>query len=561
MDTSQRSHFRVLRSFRQGRRPAQALLEFALALPILLMLIFGIIDFALIFQAWLSVQNIARQTVRFAVTGEYDDTLCSDYDPLNPAAACTGTDYQTKQDAARLATIQRAATQWEVGLFKNGTTNQAAEGYLNVTICSNRDADQNGIADFSYSLPTMGGSVYSSCSPRQDAGGPGDKVYVFVDFNHPLLTPFLSQVWPMIHLVSYREGIVETFRTSRSIVQPGEGLQPSDTPMPPTSTASNTPIPSVTPLPSGTPSPTPTASSTPTLTPTTTNTPTVTPTPDCAQYSFVGGFTETTGSGSTAGLPRANINIQNASATSPDISRVTFSWDYYDSLNQSQYLTRWRFNNITQSTADVYGSPAVTVFPVGLGPLLPSGSTMLFSFDFGVADPDWPTLVPADSFGLEVVLDNGCTVSLNEHVYPTPTASRTPSPTATFTPSLTPTITRTPTKTLTPTITNTATITLTPSRTPTRTPTHTPTPVTPSDTPTVTLTPSHTPTKTSTPTKTPVTPSNTPTTTPSPTPVPPTNTATRTNTPRPPTNTPTQIIIPTSTKTPVATWTPPNPGG
>ncbi len=55
---------------------SQALLEFALALPILLMLLFGIIDLAALFQAWLTVENIARQTVRYAVTGQYDPTFC-----------------------------------------------------------------------------------------------------------------------------------------------------------------------------------------------------------------------------------------------------------------------------------------------------------------------------------------------------------------------------------------------------------------------------------------------------------------------------------------------------
>ena len=61
----------------QGKSRAQALVEFALALPVLLALVFGIIDFALIFQAWLSVENVARQTVRYAVTGEYNVENCS----------------------------------------------------------------------------------------------------------------------------------------------------------------------------------------------------------------------------------------------------------------------------------------------------------------------------------------------------------------------------------------------------------------------------------------------------------------------------------------------------
>jgi hypothetical protein len=56
---------------RTRRSPGQGLVEFALVLPVLLLLIFGIIEFARIFAAWLAVQNAARFAVRYAVTGNY----------------------------------------------------------------------------------------------------------------------------------------------------------------------------------------------------------------------------------------------------------------------------------------------------------------------------------------------------------------------------------------------------------------------------------------------------------------------------------------------------------
>ncbi len=39
---------------------AQGIVEFALVLPLTLLLVFGVIEFARVFQAWLSVQNGAR---------------------------------------------------------------------------------------------------------------------------------------------------------------------------------------------------------------------------------------------------------------------------------------------------------------------------------------------------------------------------------------------------------------------------------------------------------------------------------------------------------------------
>jgi len=55
------------------RREGQTLAEFALTLPILLLLLFGIVEFGRIFQAWVTVQNAARVAARYASTGQWDE--------------------------------------------------------------------------------------------------------------------------------------------------------------------------------------------------------------------------------------------------------------------------------------------------------------------------------------------------------------------------------------------------------------------------------------------------------------------------------------------------------
>ncbi len=42
------------------KQRAQSMVEFALALPVLLLLIFGMIEFGRLLQAWMAVQNAAR---------------------------------------------------------------------------------------------------------------------------------------------------------------------------------------------------------------------------------------------------------------------------------------------------------------------------------------------------------------------------------------------------------------------------------------------------------------------------------------------------------------------
>jgi Flp pilus assembly protein TadG len=48
----------------------QALVEFALVAMVFFMIVFGIIDFSRLFQAWVTVQHAAREGARYGVTGQ-----------------------------------------------------------------------------------------------------------------------------------------------------------------------------------------------------------------------------------------------------------------------------------------------------------------------------------------------------------------------------------------------------------------------------------------------------------------------------------------------------------
>ena len=59
--------------------PSQSLVEFALALPVLLLLLFGLIEFARLFSAWLIVENSARTAARYASTGQFNTKYCQPF--------------------------------------------------------------------------------------------------------------------------------------------------------------------------------------------------------------------------------------------------------------------------------------------------------------------------------------------------------------------------------------------------------------------------------------------------------------------------------------------------
>lgn len=66
------AHKVIDHSQERRKRKGQTLAEFAITLPILLLLTFGVIEFGRAFQAWVTLQNSAREAARYASTGAYN---------------------------------------------------------------------------------------------------------------------------------------------------------------------------------------------------------------------------------------------------------------------------------------------------------------------------------------------------------------------------------------------------------------------------------------------------------------------------------------------------------
>lgn len=298
-------------------RRGQTMAEFALTLPIVLMLVFGVIEFARIFQAWVTLQNAARVAVRAGITGEWDPTVVQDYFPsyvdatptegellawiaecsssTDPAFVrhwekdCDPTDDEDlglREDMARIPWIWDNARQGAAGLalgqvydirglhdrggneVKAGSLTPNDSEWFHVWICSSRLMILGGNAN-RYRLPDDGDRRKRECLVNEgtmngqnqyDAGGPGDALEVVVFFNHPLITPVAIAEY--IPLMARRVGINEAFRSTRAVNLPPNLTGPGGTG--PTSTFTFTPVPSNTflPSPSFTPSRTPTHTAT-----------------------------------------------------------------------------------------------------------------------------------------------------------------------------------------------------------------------------------------------------------------------------------------------------------
>ncbi|MCL5026346.1 MAG: pilus assembly protein [Chloroflexi bacterium] len=215
------------------RRPGlrgQVLVEFAVALPVVMLLFFGVYEFGDLMREWITVQHAVEEGARFATTG------------------------QGQSDGTRETQIEDTVKNAASSLHIDTGATQSAAGYFRVVVRSS----QSGPDPMEANNP----------------GGANDFVRVEAIYNHPFFTRlFGSAAYVRLDATS----LVVNEHFSRPTGDVGE-LPP---PPPPTWTPTPTPGPATaTPTPgpaTATPTPTATATRTPTPTATATRTPTATP--------------------------------------------------------------------------------------------------------------------------------------------------------------------------------------------------------------------------------------------------------------------------------------------
>ncbi|MFB0537574.1 MAG: TadE/TadG family type IV pilus assembly protein [Anaerolineae bacterium] len=160
-----------------SKQKGQGLVEFALILPLLLMMFFGIVEFGRIFQAYVTVQHAAREAARYAVTGRGGAT-----------------------PVARVRAIKETAVGATAGLNVDYSRIDWRED-------SPLDARSWKYMDEPNALLVR---VWGP-NGENDPGGPGERVMVEVKYNLQPLTPTFSYFLPRIAISSQSEMINEGF--------------------------------------------------------------------------------------------------------------------------------------------------------------------------------------------------------------------------------------------------------------------------------------------------------------------------------------------------------------
>jgi len=173
----------------------QGIAELALVLPVLLMVIFGMIEMARLVQTYLAVQHAAREGARYAVVGLPSEDECATvYGHSCEARLVNGDVCPTEYSAFRTDAIKEKAREAAIGLpWDPSETNASAPRYLGVMVQGQR-------------------SFYAGADP-DCPGVPGARVRVRVSFNLPVMTPILSGIMPVIQVSAQTEMINEGFQT------------------------------------------------------------------------------------------------------------------------------------------------------------------------------------------------------------------------------------------------------------------------------------------------------------------------------------------------------------
>jgi hypothetical protein len=184
---------------------AQGLVEFALILPVILITIFVLVELARVLHAWLAIENGARAGIRYAVTAEFNTDYC-------PPAGCST---EKEEFKARVASIHDAAWAGSSSVVRvgMGDADPDEKSYFNVVVCDAGKIVAPATTFETHQCHDEYGNPFDEYgNPYEDPGEPGDRVVVVVEFNHPLLAPILTSVWPHLRLNATRQAKVETYR-------------------------------------------------------------------------------------------------------------------------------------------------------------------------------------------------------------------------------------------------------------------------------------------------------------------------------------------------------------
>ena len=205
------------------RQKGQGLVEFALVAPILMLTMLAIIETALIFQGYLTVQHSAREAARWAVTYKPDRGYEVDGAPCD-GVTCDPNESEDEYWERRVELIKTIAVEKAVGLRIDevhlGMTEDDFSAFANVP-------NFYGVQIWGFPSFVEPDGGWADADLRDHPGLPGLPVRVRVTHNVEIIDPLMRAIVPRVRVVGQAEMINEG-------TQPGYGnVAPPSLPPPP----------------------------------------------------------------------------------------------------------------------------------------------------------------------------------------------------------------------------------------------------------------------------------------------------------------------------------------
>ena len=198
------------------RQNGQGMVEFALVFPVLLLTVLAIIETALIFQGYLTVQHTAREAARWAITYQPERGMGLDGAPCDET--CDPNESEEEYWTRRVELIKQIAVEKAVGLRIDeahlGLTNETFNAYLHLP--NFYGVEVWGLPSFVE--PTDMWDPETDWQPgangiRNHPGLPGLAVRVRVTHNVELLDPLLRNIVSRVKVSAESEMINEGTQT------------------------------------------------------------------------------------------------------------------------------------------------------------------------------------------------------------------------------------------------------------------------------------------------------------------------------------------------------------
>jgi hypothetical protein len=356
-----------MKYYLRKKHTAQSMVEFALAVPIFLMLVFGIFEFGRLFAIYSAINTASREAVRYgAAVGTSERGMPYFQD-------CTGI-----REAAQRIGFMSGLQDSEIDIrYDKGHDDPRDWNSLSACPLSAADAQNFGTGDrivvhiattyrpLLFDFPIIPLEAHSGRSIIKDVDIYSTPVHTNVPLTPPTSTPVRSNT-PLTPSATPTETLVPT-----------QTHTPTNTLVP-----SQTPTPTITPLHSHTPTATPTPTQTRTIPPTRT--------PNCALY-----YSE---SPNLINNVDYQYTLWNATGLeTAQITAISISW------SNSEWLNKLTLNdpNTTLWQGGVKESISLSFSP---NPALelPPGSSRQLVLDFSKK--------PKTAVSLYISLDNGCTI-------------------------------------------------------------------------------------------------------------------------------------------------------